>query len=187
MNLAAIEDLTRQLLIEVGENPDRAGIKETPARVAKAHAELLSGYAMDPQKVLKAFEVEDYTGGGLVVVHDVPFFSLCEHHWLPFRGKVDVGIQYAAGQPIIGLSKVGRLVDVFARRLQVQERLTGQIAEALFGGLKAQGVVVRIRADEHLCIAMRGVCKPGTQTTTQVKLGSFTTDAALLAGFNSLV
>ena len=158
----------REILIAVGEDPDRDGLLETPQRVARAYAELLSGYREDPAAHLdRQFEVEH---DEMVLVRDIPFSSLCEHHMLPFIGKAHVAYIPGTAGKVTGLSKFARVVDGFARRLQVQERLTVQIAEAMMDRLKATGVLVVIEA-EHLCMTMRGVDKPGALTTTSAVRG----------------
>lgn len=175
-----IADATRELLVAIGEDPDRDGLVETPARVARAMLELTGGYRVDPYDILgTVFEAP--TGapaGDLVVVEGIPFHALCEHHLLPFPGVATVG--YVPSGRIVGLSKIPRLVDAFARRLQVQERLTTQVADALEGALAPAGVGVLISA-EHLCLAARGARQPGVVMTTEAMRGSLRTDAALRA------
>ena len=175
-----IADATRELLVAIGENPERDGLVETPARVARAMLELTGGYRVDPYDILgTVFEAP--TGapaGDLVVVEGIPFHALCEHHLLPFPGVATVG--YVPSGRIVGLSKIPRLVDAFARRLQVQERLTAQVADALEGALAPAGVGVLISA-EHLCLAARGARQPGVVMTTEAMRGSLRTDAALRA------
>ncbi len=137
------------------------GIKETPKRVAKMYLELLDGYNQDPASVFKVFESDAYDG--LVIVSDIQFYSLCEHHMIPFHGRVHIG--YIPDKKILGLSKFARLVNIFARRLQVQERLTEQIASSIMQYLQPKGVIVFVEA-EHMCMSMRGVNKPGAITKT---------------------
>lgn len=158
----------RELLFAIGEDPDREGLKETPRRVAEAYAELLAGTDQDPREVLTA--VFDVGHDELVLVRDIELWSLCEHHLLPFVGVAHVGYIPSTGGHITGLSKLGRLVDVFARRPQVQERLTTQIADALEEVLEPRGVIVVIEA-EHLCMSMRGVRKGGAKTITSAVRG----------------
>lgn len=155
------------LLVAVGENPDREGIRRTPERFAKAMAELCSGYTQTVADVVGegVFASE---GGGLVTVRDVEFHSLCEHHVLPFWGKATVA--YYPGTKILGLSKIPRIVDCFAKRLQVQERLTQQVAEGVVAAIQPRAVAVKITA-EHMCMRMRGVEKQGGDTATEVFLG----------------
>lgn len=165
----AIAQHVEQLLVHMGENPNREGLKRTPHRVGEAMQFLTQGYNQDPEAILKAalFE-EDYRQ--MVVVKDITFYSLCEHHLLPFFGKVHVA--YIPNGKITGLSKIARVVDVFARRLQVQERMTTQIKECIQNTLNPLGVMVVVEA-EHLCIQMRGVQKQNSVTTTSDFTGAF--------------
>ena len=162
------ERAIRELLIACGEDPNREGLRETPARVARAYQEMFAGLYTDPDEVLsKTF---DESHEELVLVTDIPMFSSCEHHLVPFHGVAHVGyIPNEKGQ-ITGLSKLARLVDMYARRPQVQERLTSQVADALVRRLDPRGVIVVIEA-EHLCMAMRGIRKPGARTTTSAVRG----------------
>lgn len=163
------EAAIRELLFAIGEDPDRDGLKETPRRVAKSYEELLAGLDQDPADVLNAvFEVGGHDE--LVLVKDIELWSMCEHHLVPFFGVAHVGYIPTEGGTVTGLSKLARLVDVFARRPQVQERLTTQIAEALMDQLKPRGVIVVLEA-EHLCMAMRGVRKGGAKTVTSAVRG----------------
>ena len=165
----AIAQHVEQLLVHMGENPNREGLKRTPHRVGEAMQFLTQGYNQDPEAILKAalFE-EDYRQ--MVVVKDITFYSLCEHHLLPFFGKVHVA--YIPNGKITGLSKIARVVDVFARRLQVQERMTTQIKECIQNTLNPLGVMVVVEA-EHLCMQMRGVQKQNSVTTTSDFTGAF--------------
>lgn len=166
---AKLESYIRGLIKEVGESPDREGLKRTPERVARAYRFLTKGYAEDPSKVLlKATFTEKYDQ--MVLVKDVDFFSLCEHHLLPFYGKCHVG--YIPNGKVIGLSKIPRVIDIYARRLQIQERLTQQIADAIEAAIKPRGVGVVIESF-HLCMAMRGVEKQNTYATTSALRGAF--------------
>ena len=175
---ARVEAAVRELLIGIGEDPDREGLRETPARVSRAYRETVAGLGQDPASVLAT--VFDEGHDEMVLVRDITMVSLCEHHLLPFYGKAHVGyIPNARGQ-ITGLSKLARLVDVFARRPQVQERLTTQIAEALEEALDPRGVIVVIEA-EHLCMSMRGIRKPGSSTVTSAVRGLFRDNAATRA------
>ncbi|MCR4513368.1 MULTISPECIES: GTP cyclohydrolase I FolE [unclassified Aeromicrobium] len=158
----------RELLIAVGEDPDRDGLKETPDRVARSYAELLAGLDQDPREVLTA--TFDVGHDELVLVKDIELWSMCEHHLVPFTGVAHVGYIPRADGFVTGLSKLARLVDVFARRPQVQERLTTQIADALIEVLEPRGVIVVIEA-EHLCMTMRGVRKGGARTVTSAVRG----------------
>ncbi|MET0931907.1 MAG: GTP cyclohydrolase I FolE [Aeromicrobium sp.] len=162
------EAAIRELLIAVGEDPDREGLRDTPKRVAKSYEELLAGLDQNPSDVLNA--VFDVGHDELVLVKDIEMWSMCEHHLVPFFGKAHVGYIPAEGGTVTGLSKLARLVDVYARRPQVQERLTTQIAEALVDQLKPRGVIVVLEA-EHLCMAMRGVRKGGAKTVTSAVRG----------------
>ncbi|MDQ3760696.1 MAG: GTP cyclohydrolase I FolE [Actinomycetota bacterium] len=174
-NHARAEAAVRELLIACGEDPDREGLRETPARVARAYQEMFAGLFLDPDVVLE--QTFDEGHDELVLVKDIPMYSQCEHHLVPFHGMAHVGyIPNAAGR-VTGLSKLARLVDLYARRPQVQERLTSQVADALMRRLEPRGVIVVIEA-EHLCMAMRGVRKPGSTTTTSAVRGLFKTSAS---------
>jgi GTP cyclohydrolase I len=165
---AAVERAVRDLLIAIGEDPDRDGLQETPARVARAFAESFGGLHMTPEEVLTT--TFDAGHDELVIVRDIEMYSTCEHHLVPFYGQAHVGYIPNSNGRITGLSKLARLVDVFARRPQVQERLTSQIADSLMSILEPQGAIVVIEA-EHLCMAMRGVRKPGSKTITSAVRG----------------
>jgi len=166
---AAVEDAVRQILVETGEDPGREGLRETPRRVRRMYAELTAGYHVDPERLInKAIFDVDYSE--MVVVKDIPFYSLCEHHLLPFFGAAHVA--YVPNGRVIGLSKIPRVVEMYARRLQVQERMTQQVADFLMERLEPRGVGVVLEAT-HLCAAMRGVRKPGTTMTTAAVLGLF--------------
>jgi GTP cyclohydrolase IA len=170
VDLARIERAVREILLAIGENPDRDGLRETPARVARAYAEQFSGLGMHPADVLTT--VFDADHDEMVLVRDIEMYSVCEHHLVPFAGRAHVGyIPNEKGQ-ITGLSKLARLVDLYAKRPQVQERMTSQIADALVAMLEPRGVIVIIEA-EHLCMSMRGVRKPGAKTVTSAVRGSF--------------
>ncbi|MBV9161279.1 MAG: GTP cyclohydrolase I FolE [Pseudonocardiales bacterium] len=172
---ARAEAAVRELLIACGEDPDREGLRETPARVARAYREMFAGLFLDPDVVLE--QTFDAGHDELVLVKDIPMYSQCEHHLVPFHGMAHVGyIPNAAGR-VTGLSKLARLVDLYARRPQVQERLTSQVADALVRRLQPRGVIVVIEA-EHLCMAMRGIRKPGSTTTTSAVRGLFKTSAS---------
>ncbi len=165
---ARAEAAVRELLAAIGENPDREGLRETPARVARAYAEMTAGIRQRPDDVLTT--TFDLGHDELVLVRDIELWSMCEHHLVPFTGVAHVGYIPAVSGKITGLSKLARLVDVYAKRPQVQERLTTQIAEALMGILEARGVIVVIEA-EHLCMTMRGVRKTGARTITSAMRG----------------
>ena len=171
------EAAVRELLIAVGEDPDREGLLETPARVARAYAETFAGLRMTPEEVLSAtFSIEHEE---MIIVRDIEVYSTCEHHLVPFHGVAHVGYIPARDGRVTGLSKIARLVEVFARRPQVQERMTTQIADALVEHLGAQGVIVVVEC-EHLCMSMRGVRKPGSRTITSAVRGQLR-DAATRA------
>ncbi|GAA4119158.1 GTP cyclohydrolase I FolE [Knoellia locipacati] len=158
----------REFLIAIGEDPDREGLLDTPDRVARAATQLYAGLSQDPAQVLSARFSIDHEE--LIIVRDIEIFSTCEHHLLPFHGVAHVGYIPATDGTVTGLSKLARLVDVFARRPQVQERITTQVADALVENLGVQGVIVVIEA-EHLCMSMRGVHKPGSRTITSAVRG----------------
>jgi len=178
-----IADLVDSLLSELGENPRRQGLKATPDRVARALRELTDGYGVKPEEVV-AGAVFDQDYDEMVVVKDIPFYSLCEHHMLPFFGQVHVG--YLPKGRVVGLSKIPRLVEVFSHRLQIQEQLTRQIAEALNTTLAPRGVGVVVEA-RHLCMEMRGVETPGGRMLTSCMLGTFRRDPRTRAEFLELV
>ena len=173
------EAAVRELLIAVGEDPDREGLLETPARVARAYAEMFAGLHTEPTDVLNKTFSEDHQE--LVLVRDIPIYSTCEHHLVPFFGVAHI----ESGQ-VTGLSKLARLVDLFAKRPQVQERLTSQVADALVDKLGAQAVIVVIEC-EHLCMAMRGIRKPGAMTTTSAVRGGFKRNASSRAEALALI
>jgi len=168
--MATIERAVRDILGAIGEDPDRDGLLDTPARVARFYAEVCSGLREDPTiHLLKTFEADH---DEMVMVRDIPLYSLCEHHLVPFFGKAHVAYIPNGEGKITGLSKLARLVDSYARRPQVQERLTKQVAQAIDDTLKPQAVLVVVEA-EHLCMSMRGVRKPGASTVTSAVHGLF--------------
>ncbi|MUL79687.1 GTP cyclohydrolase I FolE [Mycolicibacterium sp. CBMA 226] len=169
------EAAVRELLLAVGEDPDRGGLQDTPGRVARAFEEIFAGLYTDPDSVLDTTFDEGHDE--LVLVKDIPMYSTCEHHLVSFHGVAHVGYIPGEDGRVTGLSKIARLVDLYAKRPQVQERLTGQIADALMRKLNPQGAIVVIEA-EHLCMAMRGVRKPGAVTTTSAVRGQFKTCAS---------
>ncbi len=178
-----MQHLITALLHELGENPDREGLRKTPERVARALRDLTAGYRQDPNQVIRdAVFTEKYRE--MVVVREIPFYSLCEHHLLPFFGKVHVA--YLPKGKLVGLSKIPRMVDLFARRLQVQERLTQQIADTLHDNLQPYGLGVVIEA-QHLCMQMRGVQKEGAIMTTSAMLGTFETNLSTRQEFLNLI
>ncbi|MEU8824427.1 GTP cyclohydrolase I FolE [Streptomyces sp. NPDC048636] len=177
------ENAVRELLIAVGEDPEREGLRETPQRVARAYREILAGLRQEPEDVLTT--TFDLGHDEMVLVKDIEIVSLCEHHLLPFHGVAHVGYIPANSGKITGLSKLARLVDVFARRPQVQERLTTQIADSLMRILEAQGAIVVIEA-EHMCMSVRGIRKPGAKTTTSAVRGQLR-DASTRAEAMSLI
>ncbi|MGY1499993.1 GTP cyclohydrolase I FolE [Streptomyces sp. QTS52] len=177
------ENAVRELLIAVGEDPDREGLKETPGRVARAYRELFAGLWQKPEDVLTT--TFDLGHDEMVLVKDIEIVSLCEHHLLPFHGVAHVGYIPAETGKITGLSKLARLVEVFARRPQVQERLTTQIADSLMRILEARGAIVVIEA-EHMCMSVRGIRKPGAKTTTSAVRGQLR-DATTRAEAMSLI
>ena len=183
-SLNGMEDNVRQILEQMGEDPGREGLLKTPHRVARAFEYLTKGYAQDPKEVITQamFTEDDYEE--MVLVRDIDFYSMCEHHILPFFGKANVA--YIPRHHIVGLSKIPRLVEVFSRRLQVQERLTTQIANTIMEELNPLGVGVIIRA-EHLCMRMRGVEKQNSIVTTSAMLGAFREQQATREEFMTLV
>lgn len=175
-----MQALIRTLLKELGEDPEREGLRKTPERVARSLAALTSGTHENPAALIRDAIFTDPQYRDLVVVNHIPFYSLCEHHMLPFFGEVHVA--YHPDGRLVGLSKIPRVVDCCARRLQMQERLTQQIVETLQGTLHPQGVAVVVRA-QHLCMQMRGVQKSGSHMTTSALTGTFKTDPAIREEF----
>ncbi|HEY7487842.1 MAG TPA: GTP cyclohydrolase I FolE [Streptosporangiaceae bacterium] len=181
---ARIEKAVREILIAIGEDPDRDGLVDTPARVARAYAEQFAGMRQTPEDVLNT--VFDVDHDEMVLVKDIEVYSTCEHHMVPFHGVAHIGYTPNKRGQITGLSKLARLVDVYARRPQVQERMTSQIADALMQVLEPRGVIVVIEA-EHLCMTMRGVRKPGAKTVTSAVRGDFRDHAETRAEAMSLI
>lgn len=182
VDIEKTEKAIRDLLLAIGEDPDRPGLVETPKRCAKMYAELLSGMDSDAQEHLsKQFDVPH---SEFLLEKDIPFYSLCEHHLLPFFGKAHIA--YLPNDRVVGLSKLARTVEVYARRLQLQEQMTTQIADDIMRYLDARGVMVVIEA-EHLCMTMRGVKKPGAKTITTCVRGAFEDQAELRATVLSLI
>ncbi|OHO81311.1 GTP cyclohydrolase I [Corynebacterium sp. HMSC036E10] len=181
---ARAEAAVRELLIAVGEDPDREGLVETPARVARAYAEVFAGLHEDPKVHLEKSFSENHRE--LVLVRDIPIYSTCEHHLVPFYGVAHIGYIPGPDGKVTGLSKLARVADMYAKRPQVQERLTAQIADAIVEKLDASAVIVVIEC-EHLCMAMRGIRKPGATTTTSAVRGGFQKNAASRAEVMSLI
>ena len=173
-----IREAVSNLLNGIGEDPARDGLRDTPARVARMYSELFSGLDEDPESVLTTTFDEPYDE--MIVLRDVPFFSMCEHHLLPFFGSADIG--YIPGDRIVGLSKLARALEILSRRPQLQERLTFEVADAVEKALDPLGVAVRIQA-EHLCMTMRGIKKPGSKMVTTVTRGAFRDNSATRAEF----
>jgi GTP cyclohydrolase I len=182
VDLSRIERAVREILSAVGENPDREGLRETPARVARMYAELFAGLHQDPRVHLQKFFTEKYDE--IVLVRDISFNSMCEHHMLPFMGKAHIG--YLPDGRVVGLSKVARVVEVVARRPQVQERLTETIADLLMEELQARGVAVVVEA-VHSCMAIRGVRKPGSVCVTSAMKGAFRNNPSTRAEIMTLI
>ncbi len=174
IDLDTVRQLTYDLLKAVGEDPEREGLKNTPDRVARMYTELLSGYSMDPERIING-ALFNITYDEMVLVRDIEFYSLCEHHMLPFIGRAHVA--YLPAGRVIGLSKIPRIVDMYARRLQVQERMTRQIADILQATLEPQGVAVVVEG-MHLCSMMRGVKKHDARMTTSAMHGAFRANLA---------
>jgi GTP cyclohydrolase I len=181
---ARVEEAVHQLLIAIGEDPSREGLVETPRRVAEAYADLFAGMSIDPVSVLEA--LPDERGSGLILVRDIRFASICEHHLLPFLGTAAVGYVPGRDGTITGISKLARVVEVLARRPQVQERLVREVADAMESALAPAGVAILVEA-EHLCMTMRGVRKPGSKVLTTEFRGVFAEDANARADVLALI
>ena len=184
MDREKIEAAVRLILEGIGEDLDREGLRLTPGRVASMYEEIFAGMGSDPIGLLQAQFAEEHEE--MIIVRDIPLYSVCEHHLMPFIGKAHVAYVPGRSGQITGISKLARVVDTLAKRLQVQERLTTQVADTIMEGLKAQGVLVVIEA-EHLCMSMRGVKKPGTITVTSAVRGIFYTSPASRAEAMSLI
>ncbi len=182
-NERRIAELVRQLLAELGEDPARDGLVKTPQRVARSLAFLTRGYRQTPRRVLNG-AVFDAGANHMIVLKDIEVYSMCEHHMLPFFGTCAIG--YIARSKVLGVSKLARIVDVYARRLQIQERLTEQVADAIARAVDAEGVGVVFRC-RHLCMMMRGVEKQNSEMVTSAMLGSFREDEKVRAEFLSLI
>lgn len=174
VNVALVKDTTLQLIKAIGEDPEREGLKNTPDRVSRMYVELLSGYTADPEQIING-ALFDVSYDEMVLVRDIEFYSLCEHHMLPFIGRAHIA--YIPAGKVIGLSKIPRIVDMYARRLQIQERMTRQIADLLQETLQPQGVAVVVEA-MHLCSMMRGVKKHDARMTTSAMHGAFRANLA---------
>lgn len=183
MNTERVAELVRELLIEIGEDPDREGLLKTPMRVAKAYQFLTSGYETDPQQVINQALFES-ASNNMIIARDIEVYSLCEHHMLPFYGRCHIG--YIARDKVLGVSKLARLVDGHARKLQIQERLTESIAEEIMEAANARGVGVVMEC-RHLCMMMRGVQKQNSVMQTSTVLGSFHDDQATRSEFLSII
>ena len=183
MDTKRIEAAVREILIAIGEDPDREGLVETPTRVANMYAEIFSGIEDNAAQHLKIFN--ESKNEELVIVRDIPLFSMCEHHLIPFMGKAHIAYIPYDGK-IIGLSKLARIVECFSKRPQLQERLTAQIADFIYDGLKPRGVAVVIEA-EHLCMTMRGARAAGSETQTSALRGTMRSDAKTRAEVMSLL
>lgn len=179
---ARVQGAVLELLAAIGENPEREGLRDTPRRIAEMYAEIFSGLFVDPKQVLNVTFDEGHDE--MVILKDVPFYSLCEHHFLPFHGVAHVG--YIPEGKVVGISKLARVVEQFAKRPQLQERLTGQIADCILEALQPDGVAVVIEA-EHLCLTMRGVKKPGSRMVTSAMRGHFKNRAVTRSEFLALV
>ena len=179
----ALHDLVPRLLVEIGEDPEREGLLRTPERVARAYEFLTSGYRSDPEKIVNG-AVFASEANNMIIARDIEVYSLCEHHILPFFGRCHIG--YIARKRVLGVSKLARIVDSLARRLQIQERLTAQIARQIMGSVDAEGVGVVMEC-RHLCMMMRGVEKQNSLMTTSSVLGSFHADQATRLEFLSLI
>jgi len=184
VNQDKIKLAAASIIEAIGEDPRREGIKDTPRRIAEMYAELFSGLDADPKTELAVGFQEGHRE--LVILRDIPFYSMCEHHLLPFYGVAHVGYIPGADGKVVGISKLAKVVEIFARRPQLQERMTRQIADAIFENIHPDGVAVVVRA-EHLCMIMRGIKKPGTNVITSAIRGSFRTKAVTRSEFLSLI
>jgi GTP cyclohydrolase I len=180
---ARVEELVREMLLQIGEDPEREGLQRTPRRVTEAIAYLTSGYHVDPKELINE-AVFAHEADQMIIARDLSVFSLCEHHMMPFYGRCHVG--YIPSGRVLGVSKIARLVDMYARRLQIQERLTEQIAHAIEEAIEPRGVGVTIEA-RHLCMTMRGVEQTNSLMVTSSVLGSFRSSEATRAEFMALI
>jgi GTP cyclohydrolase I len=181
---SGIKTAVASIIKAIGENPAREGLKDTPSRVAEMYAELFAGLSMEPKQELTVGFEEGHRE--MVILRDIPFYSMCEHHLLPFYGTVHVGYLPNASGRVVGGSKLARVVEIFAKRPQIQERMTTQIADAIVEGLKPDGVGVIVQA-EHLCMIMRGIKKPGSAIVTSALRGTFRHKTATRAEFFALL
>ncbi|MBQ3899945.1 MAG: GTP cyclohydrolase I FolE [Lachnospiraceae bacterium] len=182
MDQEKIKQAVSLLLEAIGEDKEREGLKDTPDRIARMYEEIFEGYDKDPKEILsKVFTADN---SEMVIEKDITFYSMCEHHMMPFYGKAHIA--YIPGEKVVGISKLARTVEVFARRLQIQERMTGQIADAIMESLGAKGAMVVLEA-EHMCMTMRGVKKPGSKTVTVASRGAFSDSEELRNRFFSLM
>jgi len=184
INEKAIKEAALEMIKAIGEDPEREGLADTPRRIAEMYGELFSGIGKDPRDELKVgYELGHRE---MIIVKDIPFYSMCEHHLLPFFGVVHIGYIPDSSGRVVGISKLARVVEIFARRPQIQERMTTQIADAIVDGINPQGVAVVVQG-EHFCMVMRGVKKPGSNITTSAIRGLFRRRAASRAEFFSLI
>jgi GTP cyclohydrolase IA len=174
VDVARAQAAVRELLLAIGEDPQREGLRDTPARVARAYEEIFAGHYIDPADILETTFEEGHDE--LVLVKDIPLYSVCEHHLVPWHGSAAVGYVPGPTGRVVGLSKVAQLVDLYAKRLQLQERLTAEVADAVQSRLAATGAIVVVQG-QHLCMAMRGIQKPGSITVTSAVRGVFKTDS----------
>lgn len=182
MDQEKIKQAVSLLLEAIGEDKEREGLKDTPDRIARMYEEIFEGYDKDPKEILsKVFTADN---SEMVIEKDITFYSMCEHHMMPFYGKAHIA--YIPGEKVVGISKLARTVEVFARRLQIQERMTGQIADAIMESLGAKGAMVVLEA-EHMCMTMRGVKKPGSKTVTVASRGAFSDSEELRNRFFNLM
>jgi GTP cyclohydrolase I len=182
INNDVLEDSIRNILEEIGENPNREGLLDTPKRVAKMYREVFCGVGINPESALTTTFEEDYDG--MITVKDITYYTFCEHHLIPFYGKAHIG--YIPDGRIVGLSKFARLVELVSQRPQVQERMTQQITNAIMNVLSPKGVIVTVEGT-HLCMCARGIKKPGAATVTSVKKGMFAENAALSEEFDRVI
>lgn len=181
-DLNRVQDAVRELIQAIGEDPEREGLKETPRRIAEMYAEIFAGMHADPAELLQVQFEERYDE--MVILRDIPFYSICEHHFMPFHGVAHVG--YIPNGRVVGISKIARVVDLFAKRPQLQERLTSQVADCIYEVLEPDGVAVVVEA-EHLCMTMRGIKKPGSRMVTSAMRGNFKSRSVTRSEFLALV